>query len=332
MVPFLLDMRIMIFLTITCFISSPNTRPLTFTTVQLKAAAEAFEGAVNCEIAGRSGKIWLEYARYQEERKRHKTAQKIYLRALVGDENTGGKPGADDEFHPMLWDKFLQMMRELNNAPNLSLQELRDAVEKEHVAQMKQAGVQQDDAADGDGGPPLKRTKIEDTGAVLAMPVPGQQQQPMSLDTPMMSAGSIERETAAAVESMQQLSPDVSAAWFARDGDSPPSRPEPPLFTPSPPKFSDATGRDILGDELALMLIQVLLKKDESDVSGSILLDICRGCWMMTALKEKETLKAIQTLDAKMVSINLCLLLERIRVLLYGTLIIVFQYLTYLPQ
>lgn len=277
--------------------------------LQLKATTDAFEGAVNCEIAGQNGKVWLEYAKFQEERKRHKTAQKVYLRALVGDESSGGKPGADEEYHPMLWDEFLRMMRALNNAPNLSLQELRDAVEKEHVAQMKEAGVgaQWDDAtADDDGGPPLKRPKVEDTANALAMAmsIPGQPL-PMSLDNPVMSAESIEKETAAVVESVQQLSPDISAAWFARDGDSPPSRPEPPLFTPSPPKFSDATGRDILGDELSLALIRMLLKKDGADESGNILLDVCRGCWMMTALKEKEAAKAVETLDAKMVRMEL---------------------------
>ena len=122
----------------------------------------------------------------------------------------------------------------------------------------------------------------------------------MAIDASVMSAESIEKETAEAVDRMKELSPDISAAWFARDGDSPPSRPEPPLFTPSPPKFSDATGREVLGDELALKLIQMLLKKDESDQSGTILLDVSRACWTMTALKEKEAAKAIETLDNKM--------------------------------
>ena len=278
--------------------------------MQLKSATDAFEGAVNCEISGQSGKIWLEYAKFQEERKRHKTAQKIYLRALVGDENSGGKPGADEKYHSMLWNEFLRMMRELNNAPNLSLQELRDAVESEHVAQMKEAGVvaqQNNSTAYGQGEPPLKRPKVGDTASVMAMSMslPGQPL-PMSLDGPVMSAKSIEKETAAVFESLQQLSPDLSAAWFARDGNSPPSRPEPPLFTPSPPKFSDATGRDILGDELALALIRMLLKKDEADESGNVLLDICLGCWIMTALKEKEAAKAFETLDVKMVRVDLC--------------------------
>jgi len=273
---------------------------------RFKGATEAFEGAVSCEIAGRDGKVWLEYAKYQEERTRHKTAQKIYLRALIGDEKTGERPGAEEASHPMLWQEFLRMTRDLNKNPNLSLKDLRDAVEKEHVSQIKK-----DDAADGGDGPPLKRAKMEDdfgasalanAASAAVMHVPGQAQQAMALDTPLMSAESIEKETAEVVDKMKELSPDISAAWFARDGDSPPSRPEPPLFTPSPPKFSDATGREVLGDELALTLIQMLLKKDESDQSGNILLDVCRACWMMTALKEKEAAKAIETLDNKMVS------------------------------
>lgn len=269
---------------------------------RLKGATEAFEGAVSCEIAGRDGKVWLEYAKYQEGRNRHKTAQKIYLRALVGDDkNGGGGPGAEEASHPMLWEEFLRMVRDLNKTPNLTLQELRSAVETEHVSQMKK-----DDGDDGDG-PPLKRAKMEDDvggasvmAVAMIMPVPGQGQQAMALDSSVMSAESIEKETAEAVDRMKELSPDISAAWFARDGDSPPSRPEPPLFTPSPPKFSDATGREVLGDELALKLIQMLLKKDESDQSGTILLDVSRACWTMTALKEKEAAKAIETLDNKM--------------------------------
>ena len=268
---------------------------------RFKGATEAFEGAVSCEIAGRDGKVWLEYAKYQEERKRHKTAQKIYLRALIGDDKTGGRPGAEEASH--LWEEFLRMTRDLNKNPNLSMQDLRDAVEKEHVSQMKM----DDGGADGGDGPPLKRAKMEGdlANAAAAAPVmamPGLGQQAMALDAPVMSAESIEKETAEAVDRMKELSPDISAAWFARDGSDAPSRPEPPLFTPSPPKFSDATGREVLGDELALKLIQMLLKKDESDQSGNILLDVCRACWMMTALKEKEAAKAIETLDNKMVS------------------------------
>ena len=265
---------------------------------RFKGATEAFEGAVSCEVAGRDGKVWLEYAKYQEERKRHKTAQKIYLRALIGDDKSGGRPGAEEASHPMLWEEFLRMTRDLNKNPNLSMQDLRDAVEKEHVSQMKM----DDGGADDGDGPPLKRAKMEDDLAAAVMPMPGQGQQAMAIDTPIISAESIEKETAEAVDRMKELSPDISAAWFARDGSDPPSRPEPPLFTPSPPKFSDATGREVLGDELALKLIQMLLKKDESDQSGNILLDVCRACWMMTALKEKEAAKAIETLDNKMVS------------------------------
>ncbi|KAL7449960.1 hypothetical protein ACHAXS_000219, partial [Conticribra weissflogii] len=52
---------------------------------QFKSATEVYEQATNCAVAGRVGKIWLEYARFLEERGRPRTAQKIYLRALVGE-------------------------------------------------------------------------------------------------------------------------------------------------------------------------------------------------------------------------------------------------------
>ena len=35
------------------------------------------------------GKLYQNYANYQKERKRYKSAQKIYLRALVGDKDVG---------------------------------------------------------------------------------------------------------------------------------------------------------------------------------------------------------------------------------------------------
>mmetsp|Transcript_5298 Transcript_5298/g.6941 ORF Transcript_5298/g.6941 Transcript_5298/m.6941 type:complete len:329 (-) Transcript_5298:66-1052(-) len=96
------------------------------------------------------------------------------------------------------------------------------------------------------------------------------------------------------------MPPEYSAAWLARDGDSPPLPPSPALFTASPPKLADPTGKAILGEKLALALITMLLKKDDNDKCGSVLLDVCRGLWLMTGLKEKESSKAIENLEKEM--------------------------------
>jgi hypothetical protein len=96
------------------------------------------------------------------------------------------------------------------------------------------------------------------------------------------------------------MPPEISAAWYLRDGDAAPSFPD-QLFAPSPPKLADPTGRDLLGDDLALALMERLIKNDDQDVSGAVLLEVCRGLWMMTALKEKETSKSIKCLDSSMV-------------------------------
>ena len=259
-----------------------------------------------CEIAGKNGKLWLAFAKDQEARNRHKTAQKIFLRALVG-KSDDNRPGADERYHPMLWNEFLRMMRELNNSPNLSLDGLRKAVEHEHVVQMKLEGSKEDQEqseSSGIDGPPLKRPKVKDSdsGELLMQHQPAKVAIGALANTLALSAELVEKETAAFANDMKQLPPDVLAAWYARDGDSPPSRPEPPLFTPSPPKASDATGRDVLGDELALQLIRRLLKGEDSNLSGSVLLVICRGCWMITALKEREASKALESIEKCMVS------------------------------
>ena len=75
----------------------------------------------------------------------------------------------------------------------------------------------------------------------------------------------------------------------------------PPLFQTSPPKWGDASGKDILGTDLALQLIRLLLKTCEQDFVGTLILEISKACWMMTALKEKEARLAVDNLDQKLV-------------------------------
>jgi hypothetical protein len=90
-----------------------------------------------------------------------------------------------------------------------------------------------------------------------------------------------------------QQDPDFFAAWMVHDGDAPPQPPEPPLFVAAPPKLSDPTGKDLLGEELALAMIQRLLEP-----SGSVLLEVCRALvWTLTALNEQKSKKALERFD-----------------------------------
>lgn len=69
---------------------------------QNKSATEVYEQATNCPVAGRTGKIWIEYTQFLEERSRPRTAQKLYLRALVGEGS--GEGGDDDNSGPRVTD------------------------------------------------------------------------------------------------------------------------------------------------------------------------------------------------------------------------------------
>lgn len=278
-----------------------------------KSATEAYEAAASCPIAGSMGSLWLEYARFQEERGRHRTAQNVYLRALVGDENN---PAAvkGEAGKKILWTEFLRMMKGQTKNPSLTLQELRNAVEEEHVAAVKSKQVEVDESltdveaakeevtacvvessTEGEG-PPSKRAKLDEAAPPAVEAVATVVAEPLQ----PVTAKEVEAEATALTDDMGMLPPDLRAAWFARDGDSPPFRPEPPLFTPSPPKFSDASGKDILGDELALSLISTLLKKTDSDEKGNTILEVCKACWIMTAIKEREESNALQDMDLKM--------------------------------
>jgi hypothetical protein len=79
---------------------------------------------------------------------------------------------------------------------------------------------------------------------------------------------------------------------MVRDGNGQPLAPEVALFDAAPPKLSDPTGKDLLGEELALQLVQRLL-----GVTGSVILQTCRGLWMMTALTEYTCQQKLKELD-----------------------------------
>jgi len=250
------------------------------------------------------GRVWLDYARFAQDRDKLRTAQKIYLRALVGDA-TSPAAVTDEQDRNLLWNEFLEMMKQTK--PELTMAALKNAVEEEHV---QSTAAAQDILMERTSPDPVTSTaRAAESSSLVAerpekrprlgsSPVP-----PTQTKTHVVTADTVSMEAAGLLDLIQGgMPPEISAAWFVRDGDSPPSPPKPALFTPSPPKLTDPTGKEILGTKLALAVITRLLKKDESDTSETILLEVCRGLWMLSALTEKKAADKIESLDQSMVS------------------------------
>mmetsp|Transcript_25796 Transcript_25796/g.28498 ORF Transcript_25796/g.28498 Transcript_25796/m.28498 type:complete len:90 (-) Transcript_25796:9-278(-) len=62
--------------------------------------------------------------------------------------------------------------------------------------------------------------------------------------THVVTAEEVESEKNVMMSIVEQMPPEITAAWMARDGDAPAQAPEHPLFSPTRPKMSDASGRD----------------------------------------------------------------------------------------
>jgi len=213
----------------------------------------------------------------------------------------------------MLWNDFLDMMKRKNNDDSLTLEQLREAVDTEHTVKSSSEDdvlpmqVPSSMTVPTTSQPPAKRAKVEDDAMLIDNN--RNKSQPISNIT-KISAESVQSVATLLSGSAENISESAAlkAEWLARDGNSMPTRPEPPLFTPSPPKLGDPSGKDLLGTELALKLIRLLLNKsmdgesNMTELSGSVILDIVNGCWMMTALKEKEAATSQAALDKKLVS------------------------------
>ena len=263
---------------------------------QNKSAMDAYEQATACPVAGDIGMVWLDYARFAEERDKKRTAQQIYLRALVGDGKESMQGAVtDDQDRQLLWNEFLSFMQKSN--PQLTMASLQAAVESEHLGAVEGGssspqppGAMSPVRSGSPVPPPSKRSRwgtSEDAGVAEES------------KTHVVTLESVEAEAQELMKRTNQptLPPEVAAAWMVRDGDSPPQPPEPPLFGPTPPKLSDPTGKDILGEELALSLMQCLLKP-----SGTAVLQACRALWTMTALQEQEATQAMDRLDQSLVA------------------------------
>ena len=291
--------------------------------IQNKSATEVFEQATNCPVAGGMGKIWAEYTQFLEDRGRPRTAQKIYLRALVGEGGEGGDEGykgpcvKDPTDQAMLWNGFLTMMQSLRKNPDLTLEDLKKAVEKEHVGQTVVTSATSADSAEQiqTGGAPVPDQLVSSmeceppkNEAEVARPAKRSRwDHKAPVETGTLSASSIDTVTGVLFATSKNMPPVIETLWHARDGGSLPSRPEPPLFTASPPKLGDPSGKDLVGNEAALKILEMLTAKTHDGKSlGSALLELCHACWMMTALKEEEVVKAQESLEKRIVSPTLC--------------------------
>lgn len=257
------------------------------------------------------GRVWLDYARFAQDRDKLRTAQKIYLRALVGDATTPASV-VDEQDRNLLWNEFLEMMKQTQ--PELTMAALKRAVEEEHIQSIS---ATQDVLMDRTS-PDLVTSTTRETSSPQTMERPEKRQRivgnsplpPTETKTHVVTAESVSTEAVDLLGLIQGgMPPEISATWFVRDGDSPPSPPEPALFSSSPPKLTDPTGKEILGTKLALAVITRLLKKDDKDSSGSILLEVCRGLWMLSALTEKKAADKIDAVDKSIVSTLLLLCL-----------------------
>jgi tetratricopeptide (TPR) repeat protein len=259
---------------------------------QFKSATEAYEQAVACPIGGKIGRVWLDYARFLEERGKLRTAQQVYLRALV--DNDGGQV-EDEQDRNLLWSEFLEMMRTKTNKPDLTMGALKQAIEEEHHAS-NTASQQQPQAVGSnsdmyDDLPPASKRPRLDGSATAAIKLEAEQEDTRSH---VVTASDVKTEETALMDIIQNAKndPQFMATWMVRDGDAPPQAPETPLFEAAPPKLSDPTGKDLLGEDLALQLVRRLLEP-----AGSVILQISRGLWMMTALKEHQSHRTLKDLD-----------------------------------
>ena len=96
------------------------------------------------------GRIWLDYARYFEERNRYAAAQKVYLRALTGGVGNRGVV-TDETDREILWEEFLRMMQERWDNPSLTMEKLMadvaEKIETEALTNMQKAEEEMDSEA-----------------------------------------------------------------------------------------------------------------------------------------------------------------------------------------
>lgn len=256
---------------------------------QFKSATEAYEQAMECPIAGTAGRVWVDYGRFLEERGRDRTAQDMYIRAL----HKGGGQVQDQQDRALLWNEFLEMMRKRNSS--LTLSELQQAIAEQDQATPDGVPSNKRSRSDSNDSMGLTQPDVNASSQQLALPP----QEPTTAvvteesRTHVVTASDVDVEHKALEEitNNAQNDPAFMTAWLVRDGTAPPQPPT-PLFSPNPPKLKDPTGKELVGEELALQIIQVLLKQ-----TGPTILQVCRGLWMLQGLKEQQASLGLKKMD-----------------------------------
>lgn len=269
---------------------------------QFKTASEAYEDATKCPVSGMVGRVWLEYARFLEDRNKVRSAQQVYLRALVGTGGSGGGMVNDEQDQNLLWSEFLTMMQTKANQPDLTLHGLKAAVQMEHTNQLHQPDLA---GSTGNVGDSMyddlltsQRPRLDSHGSTnsgLPDPAASSSSSATTNRTHVVTAKDVQVEEEALAEIVVSVRKDplFVSTWMVMDGDGAPTIPM-QLFTAAPPKLSDPSGRDLLGDDIALELVRRLLS------NGKSILSVAKGLWMLTGLFEQKTSQQLKTLDANM--------------------------------
>ena len=289
---------------------------------QYKSCEEAYIAATNDPVVGSMGRVWLDYARFCEERGRYKAAQGVYLRALAGDADNYVAGGAvtDLDDQELLWEEFHRMMSMLEDEEGddtdneeLTLEQLKEAVKTEHLSKIqrnKRKATELPDDGPAKKAVPASPTSIDNSSALtLQKPVTtkltlsGAQ---LELSISSLNAF-IDSKSKSVLVELNSFPPELSAAWIARDGSNHPCSVI-PFFQAKPPSMgATASGKDIVGVPVALEIVKLLLKSADSNSDsegfdiGSVILDLCKSCWAMTAIKELERTKRMDNLEKKMV-------------------------------
>lgn len=258
-----------------------------------------YEQAIHCPVAGSIGKVWLEYAKFLEERSRPRAAQSIYIKALVGNEDGSGPAVTDERDKQVLWSEFLRMIQTTKKNTNLTLEELKSTVEAE-LGKKQVAAIESIPATVTSA--PVESEAKNDEETRPAKRSRWNKKEPE--ETVSITPGSIDTVANVLFTASKNMPPDIETLWHARDGGSHPTPPDTPLFSASPPKLSDPSGKDLIGNEAALKILKMMVAKTADGKSlGTALLGLCEACWMMTGLKEEEIAKSQKSLEEKLVSL-----------------------------
>lgn len=232
------------------------------TAKQYKTATLVYEDAINSSstiLKNSVGRIYQEYTRFLLERDKRKSAQEVFIKALItgSSNNNTNTNGAvqDEQDRDILWNDFLEMMQ-INN-PNLTMKTLRQAMMEQYSSGTSSHTTTSNDQRP----PPSKRQKLfsdkdshdgsSNENDAFANDIESSQTHVIMMESVEEEAMKYVQQWSSSLLNLDMASPsnssnvtggippDIMAAWISRDGNDIPHPPNPPLFAPSPPKLSD---------------------------------------------------------------------------------------------